>query len=332
MTYKALLKNPETVSLRLSLAWEAAFWKVMSCAAFAGINAVVRYLEGGSALAPETVLSANVILFFQNLFAILFMVPVTLPFLFKKKRLALMTHHPKLHFLRVLLAVLGVWLWYLTLENMPIAEGVALSFTGPVFTVIGARLLLRESIGGQRLLAILLSLLGAFIIMRPDIALLRSEAHLGWVALFPLASAIVLALNKLLTRQLAGFGESPERLTLYLLLGMVPVSGLTAWYEWVSPSLSHWPWLLLLGLLAGLAHLSFGKAYKLAEVSFLMPFGFSKFLFSACLGYYCFSEFPKWSLWMGMSIIAFSILLLGYKISLYSTAKRFKSNWFKNRE
>lgn len=332
MAYKPLLKNSATTGILLSPAWEAGFWKVVSCAAFAGINAVVRYLEGGAVLVPPMVLPANVILFFQNVFAMLFMIPFVLPFLFKKNSLSLITHYPKWHLLRVLMAVVGVWLWYLTLENMPIAEGVALSFTGPVFTVIGARLLLRESVGPQRLLAILLSILGAFIITRPDIALLRPESHLGWVALLPLASAVVLALNKLLTRQLACLGESPERLTLYLLLGMIPVSGLPAWYEWVTPTISHWPWLILLGLLAVLAHLSFGKAYKLAEVSFLMPFGFSKFLFSTALGYYCFSEFPKSSLWIGMSVIALSILLLGYKISLYSKARRLRSNWFKNKE
>jgi drug/metabolite transporter (DMT)-like permease len=309
-------------------AWEGVFWKLLSCACFASINGVVRYLSGGGSLAHEVSLPTNVILFLQNIIGTLLL----LPFVKASFRQIKVTQYPKIHLLRVISAVVGVSLWYLTLKKMPLAQGVALSFTGPVFTVMGARLLLGETVGTQRMFAILLSLVGAFIITRPDLAFRGDPAAGGWVIVLPLGSAIALVWNKLLTRKLAHKGESPELLAVYLLLGMAPISLIPALYEWMTPSLSHWPWLLLLGLLAATAHVSFGKAYALAEVTFLTTFGFSKFLFSTIIGYFFFLEIPSRPLWIGMVIIGVSVLLLSYKISLYSMANRFRSSWFKNKE
>jgi len=283
--------------------------------------------EGGGAIAPEAPLPVNVMLFFQNVFGFILILPFFYQFNKSSKiNLQWKTAYPKMHFFRVVTAVLGIVFFYLSLQKMSIAESVALSFTGPVFTIIGARLLLGEVMDGQRFLAVLFSILGAFIITRPDIMLLKPGTALGFSALLPLLSALALAISKLLTRQLAKAGETPEQLTLFLLFGMIPVSFIPACYEWVTPLYSHWPWLITLGFLAVLAHISFGKAYALAEVTFLMPFGFSKFLFSMLLGYYCFLEIPSFSLWLGMGVIGLSLLCLAYKIPLYSIAKRFKSN------
>lgn len=317
------------------LSWQGAFWKVLSCAAFAGINAIVRYLGAGKDLGLQAPLPVNVMLFFQNVFGFI----LVLPFLYKFNSTpsfwsfwtlkTIKTPYAKLHLFRVVTSVLGIIFLYLSLLKMSIAESVALSFTGPAFTILGAWFLLGESIERHRIVSIVLSMIGAFIITRPDLVLLKSTDALdamGISAILPLLSAAFLALSKILTRQLAKRGETAEKLTLFLLLGMIPISFIPAWYEWVTPHYTHWPWLISLGLLAVLAHISFGKAYAMAEVTFLMPFGFSKFLFSMLLGYYFFVEIPTLSLWLGMTMIALSLFCLAYKMPLYSFAKRFKSN------
>jgi drug/metabolite transporter (DMT)-like permease len=330
-----MAKNPvhvyttPTSSFWPSAVWEGAFWKIISCACFAGINGIVRYCSGGVTNSGMEPLPVNVIMFFQNVFGTLFLLPWILKPGFKN----LATHHPILHLIRIITAVAGIYLWYLSLQFMPITEAVALNFTGPIFTVIGASLLLKEKISLQRSYAIILSFIGAFMISRPDLPLYGGSHPIGLTALLPLSSAVAFALNKLLTRKLANLGETPISLALYLLLLMTPVSLLPALYEWATPNLVHWPWLVSLGLLAAGAHLSFSKAYQLAEVTFLAPIGSIKFFLSALVGYVAFSELPTtWSSWVGISIIFISISLLSYKISLYSCAKRFKSNWFKNNE
>jgi drug/metabolite transporter (DMT)-like permease len=320
--------NQERQTLGISPAWEGAYWKIASCAAFAGINGIVRYLSGHGVETTITSLPTEVMVFFQNVIGSLLLIPV----LIKTQGLKNMTtHYPGLHFIRVLTAVLGVYLWYLSLKFIPLAESVALSFTGPIFTVLGARILLHEKMNARRLWAITLSIVGAFVISRPDLALRGEHSLIGLTALLPLSSALVIAWNKLLTRKLSLLGESPELLATYLLLFMTPISFIPAYLKWVTPNLQQGYWLMALGLLVAIAHLSFGKAYKLAEVSFLTPFGFSKFIFSTVIGYLAFSELPsQWTIWLGIGIIFISILMLSskniYRIPLYSIAKRFRSS------
>lgn len=296
--------------LKVPLIWQGVLWKILSFAAFAATNGVVRYLSGGGSVSPEIILPTHVTQFFQNVFGTLFLIPLLFPTGFK----SLKTSYLGLHSLRVVMAVMGISLWYLSLKYLPIAEGLALTFTGPVFTVIGAYWLLGEKLNLQRFLAISLSMMGAFIISRPDLAFSDPKASLGLAAVLPLASALALAFSKLLTRKLANFGESPKALATYLLLLMTPISLVPALFEWTTPSTEHWFWLIALGFFAAVAHFAFAKAYALAEVTFLTPFGFSKFLFSTLIGFYFFSEIPSQALWIGLTVIGASILLLAYKI------------------
>jgi drug/metabolite transporter (DMT)-like permease len=70
-------------------------------------------------------------------------------------------------------------------------------------------------------------------------------------------------------------------------------------------------------LLAALAHFSFAQAFQMADVTFLTPFGFSKFFLSALIGYLAFAELStSLGLWLGAAIIGVSILLLSYEMPL----------------
>lgn len=306
--------------------WQAIYWKCLSCACFAGINVIVRYL---TKICPAGVLESEfVIIFFQNLFGTLFVIAAWLPGRLNTiQKFSIPTvRYPLFHSVRIIAAILGIMLWYKSLKYIPITEALALNFTGPILTATGAWFILKEKLNSQRLLAVALSIIGAFIIARPDLAL-STQSTLGWTILLPIGSAILISSSKLITRKLGTLGENPQRLTSYLLIFMTPLSLLLAIPEWKMPSLHHWPWLICLGLLARLAHLSFAKAYALAEVTFLTPFGFLKFFLSALLSYAVFNEFPTTpGVWLGILTIFASIAILNYKIPLYSDAKRFKSN------
>lgn len=296
-----------TINPPLSQQMTGALWKVASCFCFAAINGIVRYISGGSGDHPEG-LPVYVIIFFQNLVGTLFM----LPFIYSNGLKGLRTERPLLHAFRVVTAVAGVGLWYWGVYYLPLATAVALSFTGPIFTVIGAHIFLGERIALNRALAIGICFIGAFIVSRPDRILMGSELdELGWPAFLPLAAAIAFAASKLFSRALASRGESPESMTFYLLVMMAPLSLLPASYSWVTPSLDYMPWLVAMGIFAAGAHYTLTKALAAAEVSFVMPFGYSKILMSAFIGFIAFSEVPKsMTLWIGSFVIFLSATIL----------------------
>lgn len=300
------MRTISTTKWSLSPAWQGAIWITISHTCFCGVNAIVRYLSGGADANIET-LPVSVMQFFQNVFGTIFLLPIIL----KAQVGSFKVRFVGLHLSRIGASVLGVLLWYLSLKSMPMAECVALSFTGPIVGIIVASLWLGEKLTAQRIVAILLGLTGAFIISRPDLAF--GEGHsFGLAAALPLVSALAIAMSKLLTRKLAMLGESPTVLTTYLLVLMTPVSLVPALFEWQTPSAGHWPWLILFGFFAACAHLSFTKAYELAEVTFLTPIGFSKFFINVLVGYLAFQEFSvEKSLWLGTMIVFASIIVLG---------------------
>jgi drug/metabolite transporter (DMT)-like permease len=276
-------------------------WKLVACFAFASVNAIVRYLTGG-AHEISNPLSADVITFFQNIFAFCLMVP----FIMRKGLGSLKTKRELLpkHCLRILSAVTGIICLYSAFAKMPMTQAVALQFVGPIFSVIMASVYLSERLNFYRILSIILALTGAFIISRPDHAILGMSDSLGWYALLPLGSAITFAIAKILGRELGMKGESASLLSFYLIFFMIPASAIPALIHWVTPSWSQLGYLLLLGACGCLAHYSTSKAYCLAEVNFLTPYGFARIIFTAVLGYVLFQEFPTNSgLWVGFIFI-----------------------------
>jgi len=286
---------------------KGACWKILSCAAFASIQAIVRYLTRAEH-STTVALSVNGVLFFQSLFSVLCL----LPLLYKNKWHSFATQHLNWHFLKVLCAVIGLSLFYLSVKYLPLAQSIALHFLSPVIAMIGARYLLQEKITFFCFSVLLLSLIGAMLILYPEF-LRMQHLSVAWIVLLPVGAAIALAASKLVTRHLGVLQEHPKTITTYLLFFTLPVSFIFALFDWVTPHASQWLWLLLLGILNVFAHYSFSSAYTNASISFLTPFGYCKFLFGTLLGYAFFNEFPQNIISIiGMACILLSAVMMQY--------------------
>ncbi len=285
-------------------------WKLFSCLSFALTNVLVRYLSGGSSKHIDQVLSTYTIIFWQNFFGALIVFLVH--YREKQDQKIEKTNHylVRLHFLRILIAVIGVGLWYMSLRYFIISQAVALSFIAPALIVIAAIVVLDEKISLMKGLAITSSLVGGFIIARPDLQL--STMQLCWQIILPITAQLLFNWNRIITRQLLQKGAEVGNITLYLLGGMSLFAVLPSlYYGWEQPTIKNLLWLLTLSIFGVSAHFSFAKAYYYAEVTYLFPFGISRLLFSSIAGFIIFNEFPQFNhVWLGIVIIACSIFLL----------------------
>lgn len=283
--------------------WYGASWKIAGFACYAGLNAISRYLSGGASTNLETHLPVPVIVFWQDLFALLLL----LPWIVGRAKVALIPNNLRLHLFRVVASTVAIISWYYTLRYMPLAQAVALSVIGPVLGVLGARWLLKEHFGWKRGVIIALSLGGACLMVKPGSALLNNQSNtIGLLCL--LMSASFFAMAKLATRRLAQLGETAQSLTSYLFIFIVPVSLIPALTQWIVPLGVHWPWLCLAGFLTALAIYCVSNALVHAEVSFLAPFDISQFMMNAAIGYLAFMELPApWAFWIILAFIGFSL-------------------------
>lgn len=282
--------------------WYGASWKIAGFACYAGLNAISRYLSGGANTELDSHLPVPVIVFWQDLFALILL----LPWIIARAKVALIPNHFPLHVFRVVASAIAIMAWYYTLRYMPLAQAVALSVIGPVLGVIGARWFLNERFGWKRGLIILLSLSGACFLVKPGSALLSNQSNTIGLLCLVLASSFF-AMAKVATRRLAQHGETAQSLTAYLFIFIVPVSLVPAASQWLLPLAVHWPWLMLAGLLTALAIYCVSNALVHAEVSFLAPFDICQFMMNAAIGYLAFMELPApWAFWLILAFIGFS--------------------------
>lgn len=295
--------NTATTFWKTSPHFRGAFWKVSSFLCFSAINGIVRYLSQTAALCEQAPLPAYEIAFFQNLLGLIFLIP----WIIQNGPESLKTHNPVLQVCRIVLSAIGIVLWYISIRYMPLAQAVALMFLGPLITAMGAKLFLKERVGKERSLAILVGFVGGGLISHTTF----DSSALSLIAFLPILAATCFSGATLMIRRLTK-DDSPQLIVIYLLFFMPFVLFVPTFFYGVWPESWQWPWLLMMGGLAAGAHLCLSKAYASAEVSYLLPYGFTKWFASAFIGFAAFSEVPSFWTFFGAFILMGAIVSLGY--------------------
>jgi drug/metabolite transporter (DMT)-like permease len=257
--------------------------------AFAGVNVVTPIV------AYQLGVPSTSVVFWQYLIATLFSIPLI-------ARLglgALKSRHPVVHVLRALLSVAGVQAWGLGFAmGVPLWQMIALSMTAPFFIIAGATLLLGERITPTRLIATLVGFAGALIVAQ------IWSTTFTWAALLPVAAAALWAGATLMTKYLAR-DESPESVTLYLVLLITPLNALFLLPAGLVVPAGNALWLtILLGLLTAGSQYLLTRAYAIADATYLQPFDDLKLPLNLLLGWVVLSQVPDLWFWPGAAMIA----------------------------
>ena len=259
-------------------------WVTASTVFFALTAIIIRHLSAE--------LDSFEIAFFRNLFGVVFM----MPWLMSAGVTRLKTQRFGHYCLRALAATGAQLCWFTAVTIMPLAEATALNFTSPLFAVVGAALILRESVGPRRAIAVVVGFTGAVIILRPGVEALTMAA---WIVL---AASLFQALAQLAARSLSST-ESPNLIVLYLSLMMTPMTGVAALFVWVPPSWSAIGWLAVMGLISTLGQQSLVRGFRAAEASVVAPFNYGRLIFTALLAYLFFGEVADLWTWVGATVI-----------------------------
>ncbi|MBA3813047.1 MAG: DMT family transporter [Alphaproteobacteria bacterium] len=284
-----------------------AIFKVCSCLSFSGINGLVRYFTLSAKEAGLTPIPATELAFFETIFGLIFI----LPWILSTGRGAFKTNNSvAMNMGRALAASLGIILWFTALSKMPIVQVVAFKYAAPLFTILGAKLFLGEKCGWARAAAIGTALAGAFLITGHEI--LYGEADwtaVGLLALFPMAASACYVASALLAKtQLKK--DTPQTVCLYLFLLSLPILGLAASFDWVTPLAWQWPYLIVMGALLTTAYVFLQHAYVIADITYLVPMSFTRLIAGAAIGMIFFNEWPIIWTWVGSFFILIATVSL----------------------
>ena len=222
---------------------------------------------------------------------------VTLPLALKVGgREALLPNMPLIHTVRAVFLLMATSFFFAGLYYLPIADTLAIFFVQPLIVTMLSPLVLGETVGIRRWLAVLVGFTGTLVIIRPGFQELNPGVFMA------LAAGFSLAIYMLLTRRIAGSAH-PMVTTYYTSLMGAVIMTLLVGFVWVPPTLEQWGLFLLLALIANGGHFLIVKAYDYAEASLLAPLAYTEMIMATFAGWYFFNDFPDLWTFAGVAIL-----------------------------
>jgi drug/metabolite transporter (DMT)-like permease len=268
----------------------AILWTCAAGLLFAHLNTVLRLLA--MHLDPFQVQ------FLRYLFGCIVMAPLIL-------RGGLAAYWPKRltgQFARGFLHCVGLWLWFAALPHVPMADMTALSFTSPIFIMVGAYLFFRETMHRDRWLAVAAGFAGVLIVLAP-----RLSGSGGLHHLIMLASSPVFAASFLLTKSLTR-DETTGVIVVWQAISITVFSLVPALMHWQPVAPLQWLGFALCGVLGSLGHYCLTRSFGAADISSTQSVKFLDLVWSSALGWLVFADVPSASALAGGVVIAAATL------------------------
>ena len=247
------------------------FWMILTGICFLGVTALVKFMG--------TRIPAAEAAFLRYALGLVLLLPMLKDFsqnLPNRKLSILFAARGVVH-------TVGVVLWFFAMSRIPLADVTAMNYMSPIYVTLGAAIFLGEPLALRRILAILLVIVGAFLILRPGFR----EVSIGHLAM--IFTAIFFAFSYLIAKHTSGKTTASVvvvMLSIYVTIGLAPL----AFLNWVTPT---WVELILLFAVAFFAtagHYTMTLAFAAAPISVTQPATFLQLIWAVLVGSIIFGE------------------------------------------
>jgi len=196
---------------------------------------------------------------------------------------AIRTERIGLHVSRNVVHYVSQFLWFVAITMIPIAEVVAIEFTGPVWVALLAVAVLGEKMTAARIAAVALGVVGVVIIVRPGLDHVDMGQLNALLAAIGFAGAIILI--KSLTRT-----ESAVSIIFWMLVIQSVIGAIPAAIMWQTPPSAAWPWLLVIAFCGTYSHFCMAHALRHADATTVVPIDFLRVPLTALAAWFVFGE------------------------------------------
>lgn len=265
---------------------KAVFCMLISALGFTFMSVTVKYVTGIPLFEK---------VFFRNLISLgvaFFMLKKSSAPMFgrRENQLALLA--------RSIFGLAGVVLNFYAIANLTLADSSMLGKLSPIFVTIMACIFLKEKIDNKQVLSIIITFLGALLVIKPEFSLEMLPSLSG------IMSAASAGVAYTLLRYLKD-KESPDTIIFYFSLISVVFTAPFALAEYVQPTFTQLGLLLATGVFASVGQFGITYAYKFAKATEVSIYNYSAIVFGIILGFIFFGEIPDTlSLLGGVIIIA----------------------------
>jgi drug/metabolite transporter (DMT)-like permease len=210
----------------------------------------------------------------------------------------------KLHSLRIVFDGSAIFCTYFAYRNLPLVLASTIDFSGPLFSVLLARVFFNNRVTAKRWVVLLIGYFGFWLALKSHAT---GFCLIGVAALFcaNLCVAFSIMLSKILIK------TTPTT----VLLALPQLFNVVVFMPFALTGLSSIAfkdsfYLLAIGGFALAGETCFLKALQLSKPSQVTPFEYLKFVFSSIAGVVIFKDVLSLNVGIGILIITFSVISL----------------------
>ena len=252
------------------------------------------------------------ILFFRNLFGL---VPAFIIMFLRREKGLFKIHKPGLHLKRALFGTIGLLGIFLSLKLLVLAEAAAIFFTTSLFMTVLSPLLLKETVGLHRWIAVLIGF-GAILWMKPPTNLLQIGAAIA------LAGSFFDALNMIFSRKLSHYEQSSTIHFYFTLLSAAFVTPLLfvdpglneSWFGmvcgWKEMTWTFVAFMAVLGIGGSVAQFCITQANRHAQPSVIAPIIYTGIVWAIIFDFAIWGVAPTMKLMGGGGLVIISGLYI----------------------
>lgn len=204
--------------------------------------------------------------------------------------------------LRGLFGTTALFLFFVTLQNIPLASAMTIQYLSPIFTSIIAIFVLSEKVRSLQWIFYALAFSGVLLIEQIDTR----------VSLFYLVIGIISAMCSgvayNLVRSLRG-REHPLTVVLHFQLVGVVAGFISLFFEWRTPAGWDWLYLFLIGVFSQLGQIFLTSALQKERVAGVAIINYTGLVYAVAIGWLVFGERQTLESMIGMLLVVFGVLL-----------------------
>ena len=268
----------------------AVLWMIFGSICFGTMNALVKW----------TSVNADVwmIIFIRSL-----VIALAVAIFARFQGTSLRMNDPKKMFLRCLVGLIAMILYFSALALIPIGQAVTLQYTAPLFVALLSGSLIREKVSVSVLISLTTAFIGIILIVSPDLDSINPNALLA------LGSGFFAGLAYIFVRDLRKT-DSPSTVVFWFAAFSVLGSVIQA-----SPELSNLTWkmtaaLIGIGIGAGGGQVGITMAYHQANAAWVSAFSYLTVIIATIYGIILFDEV------LSTKIIIGGLLIIGSGVAL----------------
>jgi drug/metabolite transporter (DMT)-like permease len=221
--------------------------------------------------------------------------------LIRKARLSPWGVNRPILILRGLAGTGSLFLFFYTLQILPLASAVSLQFLSPIFTILIAGFFLKEPANIKQWVFFTLAFSGVFLIKGFDLQV--SNFGMILAVLGAVGSAIAYTFVRVLKST-----DDPVVIIFYFSMVTIPIMGPLTFFDWVTPQGWDWGLILLVGLATQFAQMNLTKALHLERAANVTHLKYLSLVYALGFGYFFFGEVIPWLALLGMLLISFSAI------------------------